>query len=681
MGLLNRYQKNRWTVLVLLLLLTILSYGLLIPFLGFYFDDWPVIYMIKTHADFWAFYQFDRPFSAWTYVVTAPILGTNPLHWHIFTLLLRWLTSLGLWWTLKLVWPKHTREATWIALIFSVHPVFLQQSIAVAYSQHFITYALFFLSCGTMLVAFQKKRFSWLFSGISILSAILHIFTMEYFWGLELIRPLLLWMFLSNQDISPSSKLKKTISRWLPYLLVLIIAIVWRIGFYGPQFVSGDDPNSLRLLTILKTTPVEGIQHLIEMVLKDLIFIMVTTWNETLKPNLINIQSNILVLSWLLVAVSIILLWFYRTKLESPDEDNLTRIEQTWIRQAVVLGIAIFLAGTIPVWLTDKQIAVGMYSDRFALPAMWGASVLLVGLLSSIGISNKPRAVILGILIGLSIGAHFRVSNEFRWDWTQQQRFFWQLYLRAPRLEPNTPVFSEGTVFSFVGDYPTTFALNTLYSSEDYATELPYWFIELDSGFHNDPISYLNGLDISQSLRNYSFSGNSLESIVLYYNYGGGNCLWVLDESDLMNSSIPELIREALPLSNLNRIRSQEKALNLPSRAIFGEEPEHQWCYYFQKAELAQKAGDWDEIIQIEKVVEKLGFDPNNKLEWLPFIEAYIQVGQWEKAKEMTLSAYQLSPITRKTFCSLWGSLSDSLLKTPLNPNVIMEVEVSLGCQ
>ena len=157
----NLFQNHKWAIPTWLLVLTILAYGLLTPTLGFYFDDWPVIYMIQSGANFWDFYQFDRPFSAWTYVLTAPILGTSPFLWHTFTLLLRWTTTLLLWWVLGLIWPGKKKETTWIAMLFAVHPVFLQQSIAVAYSQHFITYALFFLSCWAMLRAALRKGRRW----------------------------------------------------------------------------------------------------------------------------------------------------------------------------------------------------------------------------------------------------------------------------------------------------------------------------------------------------------------------------------------------------------------------------------------------------------------------------------------------------------------------------------------
>ena len=48
-----------------LLALLVLSFGLLIPWLGFYWDDWPAIMVARLQGigGYWAFYQIDRPFS------------------------------------------------------------------------------------------------------------------------------------------------------------------------------------------------------------------------------------------------------------------------------------------------------------------------------------------------------------------------------------------------------------------------------------------------------------------------------------------------------------------------------------------------------------------------------------------------------------------------------------------
>lgn len=88
-----------WVTALALLILLILGFGLMIPWLGFYWDDWPIVLAARLQgvSAFWEYYRLERPFSAWTYVATIPILGTTPLVWNIFTLLLRWLTVVGMW--------------------------------------------------------------------------------------------------------------------------------------------------------------------------------------------------------------------------------------------------------------------------------------------------------------------------------------------------------------------------------------------------------------------------------------------------------------------------------------------------------------------------------------------------------------------------------------------------------
>ena len=140
----------------------------------------------------------------------------------------------------------------------------------------------------------------------------------------------------------------------------------------------------------------------------------------------------------------------------------------------------------MPMWVTNELISAGMYSDRFGLPAMWAGSVILVGLQTHIRLSKRYKSLLISILIALSIGAHFRISNDYRWDWTQQKRFFWQLFWRAPAIEPGTAIFADGTIFTYVGDYPLSFAINSAYSQPTLQNKLPYWFFELDRGFHQE---------------------------------------------------------------------------------------------------------------------------------------------------------------------------------------------------
>jgi hypothetical protein len=146
------------------------------------------------------FYQYDRP-SRLTYIVFAPLLGTSPLVWHIFTLLLRWLTAAFVWGSLREIWPHKPHQVLWTALLFAVAPIFTQQSVAVAYSQHWLCYLLFFCSIYCMLRALNDARYFYLFAGLAVLTSLVQLLTMEYFLGLELLRPVILWFFERDQKL------------------------------------------------------------------------------------------------------------------------------------------------------------------------------------------------------------------------------------------------------------------------------------------------------------------------------------------------------------------------------------------------------------------------------------------------------------------------------------------------
>jgi len=255
---------------IALLLICVAAYGVLATKLGYFFDDWPVILMIKSRLDFWKFYKFDRPFSAWTYVVTAPLLGIKPLNWHLFTLLLRWLTGLGAYWILIQLWPRKKREIVLMTCLFVVYPAFWQQSIAVAYSQHFMTYLLYFISIGSMLAATGKK-YQVLFWSISLFTTGMHLLTMEYFWGLELLRPIFLWIVLAQNEVDVKKRFNKTILTWLPFLIIFVAVIIWRYMII--KFP--EDPNSLILFKLLAANPVSTLLGLTQKMIKDVSYLII----------------------------------------------------------------------------------------------------------------------------------------------------------------------------------------------------------------------------------------------------------------------------------------------------------------------------------------------------------------------------------------------------------------------
>ena len=93
---------------------------------------------------------------------------------------------------------------------------------------------------------------------------------------------------------------------------------------------------------------------------------------------------------------------------------------------------------------------------------MVGAGLVIAAGVSVI-IRERYRGLVLGLLVGFSIAFHLICSNDYRWSETKQAQFYQQLSWRVPYIEPGTAIFSDGELFGYMGEYPTSFALGMLY--------------------------------------------------------------------------------------------------------------------------------------------------------------------------------------------------------------------------
>jgi hypothetical protein len=57
---------------------------------------------------------------------------------------------------------------------------------------------------------------------------------------------------------------------------------------------------------------------------------------------------------------------------------------------------------------------------------------------------------------------------------------------------------------------------------------------------------------------------------------------------------------------------------------LFGPEPEHDWCYYYERADLARQQEDWEEVVRLGKQAVEAGYVPSDPLEWIPFLQAHL---------------------------------------------------------
>lgn len=680
MRFLRRIHPNR-LVPVFLLLLTILAFGLLIPWLGYYWDDWAKLLVSRLYGlgGYLAYYAEDRPLSAWTHIVFTPLAGQSPLGWQILNLVLRWLSAWAMWWALGCLWPRARARNLVAVALFVVYPVFLQQAAGVTFHQQWLQYALFFVSLGAMIrAAKQPNRRAFRYWGWTVLAAaamLLQLSVTEYFVPLELVRPFVLWFALDPGGVdqtgtarrAPRAKAAGVLLDWAPYLLLLAAYVVWRLFFYS---LPGEDPYRANTLYDLLADPVGTLKKYTGIVLVDELWILVVSWAKTQQIDYPNL-SQFGILSYLVGigagALAAAFLWVYErsqpVRAGAEPASEAADGQGRWMRQALILGLAAVLLGPVPAWITGRQVVFDYHSDRYALAAQFGAALLFAAGVTWLAQRRAQRAVLAGLLVALAVSYHLRVGNEYRWIWTDELRTFWQLSWRAPGLKPGTALLFENEPFPNQGLFSTSAALNLVYPQErkpdPTSLDLDYWVYTIRPRYTHAPDSM--NITFSTQFRTLKFSGSTPGSLVVFKDASKSSCIWVLSEADALNPAVPDLVKAFLPISNLEQILPEPVEEGYPPEELLGPEPAHGWCYYFQKASLAAQLADWQEVSRLAGTALEAGYRPsvtesNSAYEWRPFVVGLARSGDWDEAARLTLQAYEVDRESAEFWCGVWES-------------------------
>jgi hypothetical protein len=282
---------------------------------------------------------------------------------------------------------------------------------------------------------------------------------------------------------------------------------------------------------------------------------------------------------------------------------------------------------------------------------MLGASLMVMALIIWL-VRPARQKWILSFLLVFSIATQVWNVNTYRRDWSTQLDYYWQLYWRAPALQPGTAIFSFGQPSPSVTHWSDAgFAINVLYHYQTENGSLPYWFLTPENESYFQP-----NKTFREHVRNLEFSGNTSD-VVSVQHQTGESCLRVLDPIYLYDPLLVAGQEVLIPLSNPSRIIPDADPVP-PDMDIFGPEPAHTWCYFFQKADLARQTEDWDKVLALYKEAQQASITPGSGAEYIPFIEANAQTGNWQKAYDLTLYAAELTPGLKRMMCANWVRLS-----------------------
>jgi hypothetical protein len=639
--------KRQWRDIATIVIIALLTFGLQIPWLGFFQDDWNFVFYHSTRGaqGLLEFLLLDgRPGAAWVFDLGFALLGYKPALWQAFSLLLQILTTIVFWMILNRVWPRRRYGNLVASIFFLAYPFFTLQPLAVTYTAHFMAYLLYALSILFMIEALLQPEKYLLFTIPAVLFAFVHLFTVEYFVGLELLRPLLLWFILSKREtLSRRETLKRVLLAWLPYLLILVFFVAWR-SFFLPSVGARNNP-----LTKLFSQG-QGILEVARNVLADWMLMFSNSWFNILNTKffVIGPVRNLYYFAIVLIGG---LCFYLLAKLASREDSAEAERKEVLLSGAVIYAAGMISAYSVGFIVHEK---IAPWNSRFVLPAMLGLALLASGVIEVLITSKRTRHIFLAVLIGFVIGWHNYNTFDFKSAWEKQARLYEQLTWRAPSIKPGTALVASEEILGYMGDYPTSYGINVIYHSP-VTRNVPLWFFALSENFHtaSDPAS---GQTMLQAHRGtVTFLGKPGDAIYITYEPENRQCLWMLRPQDAEYKYLPEAFKNAARQSNLDNILTQAADPGL-YRTIVPENKET-WCYYYQKADLARQMGDMQKVISLWEQAQEKGFQPDNGFEYLPFIEAYARLGQWEQAFLLTKMSNKLTEAMYFILCPTWKDL------------------------
>ncbi|MFZ5912575.1 MAG: hypothetical protein ACOYYU_21460 [Chloroflexota bacterium] len=641
----------------------ILAYGLLLPQLGFYWDDLPMSWIryqlgIEAMA---RYFSTNRPVWGLLYRVTTRILPQVPIYWQIFALFWRFVSGLLAWGILRELFPKQSRLALATALLFLLYPGFNQQWGAYLYSHFFIVLDFFLLSLYLMLLA-QKSRY-WLWTLLAMLFSAFNLWMHEYFFTLEAGRIAFLWTISRDQNLDLKPRLRRTLGLWTPYLAVFLAAVLSRLLIFNNQIYEIGSEQAGTTLFDLFTA-----------ILSSLWTVTAAAWGQAFRfplPGADGLRTTALYAAVTLVTAGVGFVSLRPQQTQVGERSG--RRDALW---AVGLGVFLLLAAGWPFWLTGVPVSLAYPANRATLSFMLGASLLAAGLLALL--PQRLNWVLATILVTLAAGRQFLWSNEFRRDWNAQKNLFWQMTWRAPGLAPGTIVLMNEEL-SYYADNSLGAVLNWAYAPDNHTDRVDYALFYPTNRLDGALVDLEPGLPVSYDYLAGQFSGNTSQVVAFYYAPPG--CLRLLDpEIDPYNRLLPaeSLMREAASLSTTEPVLGEPLA-RMPG--IYGLEPAHGWCYYFEQADLARQALDWEQVAALGDQAFALNDYPNDPLERFVFIEGYAHTGDWEKALKLSQDSYNVSKnVVGPLLCRLWERIEGTTTASPQKDEFVRQVVTMFVC-
>ncbi|NJC95855.1 MAG: hypothetical protein C3F07_14980 [Anaerolineales bacterium] len=636
----------------LVVLIAALTYLPLINRLGYYFDDWYLMYSAGAYGPgvFWDIFSIDRPLRALVMVPAYILFGKDPLDYNLSAFLFRVLGALALLWILDMVWPEKRSTTTLMSLLFLIYPGFLSQPNAIDYQSHIISFAAALFSVALTLKAIlSENRFTRIaLHGLSILLGWFYLSQIEWYISIEIFRWACIFLLSSRSGRTIVQRIRQTVGWGYPSLVVPLVFLGWRLFFFTSERGATDVGIQLEQV---KLYPLQTMFHWGVQVLQDLFDVTVAAWGYPLS------QLTGYIRGWgiaLALAAATVVLYAIHTMKGEDNPEASTRFDLT--REALSLGLLFAVTGLLPIAMVNREVAFPYFS-RYSWISSIGVVIFIVAIV------NLPKARFLrdGLIAGLcviSILTHHGNTVKSVQETEFTDDFWWQVSWRVPQIEKGTTLLASYPGVSLQEDYFVWGPANLIYYPEKQKDDAiqPGIYAAV---FDEDAVKKV----LARERQKY----DNRRNIITYPNFRNililtrpslNSCVRVIDGMRPEFSSLDgESIRVTEPYSEIEHVLADE-TIHTPPTIVFGPEPPHGWCYYYQKADLARQRGEWDEVINIGGQAFGQGFEPGDLIEWMPFLQAYAAHGEAGRLNELA-PVIARDPYIASQACQILGAMPD----------------------
>lgn len=607
-------------ILIQVILLVVISGVTYLPKIGqlqYFKDDWYYVLdgLYGGPAIFNEMFSIDRPARGLFYQAYFSLFGANPLPYHLGHLFWRLSSALIALWLFRMIWPQRSQMAFLGSLFFLVYPGYLWWTSGIEYQPMAASLFLQILSFALTVKAIftQKSYQKAVFALGGMVTGWVYLMLVDYAIGMEFFRLALIFLAVGRKrNLSFLRKAFETGKVWF-FSSFLIPAgfIFWKIFlFHGERKATN---LSMQLAPFLEA-PRQVLKSWFVGLVRDGLSVSVLAWIEPFSQSFWSLSQNEIIFGLLYTGLLIIVLF----TVKKLFIENLINKE---INAPLLIGFVSCFFGVLPVVMANRFIDFGPYS-HYSLPISISSALFLASLVAFIK-PGKMQFVFISLVLGAAVLTHNTLAISTVNEVNIINSFWWQMYWRSPQIREGTTLVIDYPALGYDDETDNVWGpANLLYYPENKQLSFPvrYPLAALPPNSPKLENVILKGEEKDGYRTHYFWYRD--DQIVVLSQPIQGSCVRVLDGNLAILSSydIPDIRKVAFYSRPENLLVDSP---DLPPSAAFGEEPEHGWCYFYQKINLAIQQGKWETALSLASEVRDHDLFPIDPVEWMPFLLTY----------------------------------------------------------